>query len=333
MSNEFKKFPSIDQYKHAIKTVRDYCKHRDLPIPTLKFVGTVKVHGTNACVAYNTTTKEITYQSRERTITPQSDNAGFAMWAHSEIGKRAIQNVIMSTIDYFEDNYLENAETVYIYGEWAGKGVQPKVGVSELDKKFYIFSIVVNDKILKLDTFTTKVFDPSWSIFSIYDFPTYEVEIDFNTPELFQNQLVDIAMAVEEECPVAKKFGVTGIGEGVVFRNHETGVQFKVKGEKHSNSKVKTLKELAPIDTVLIEKLNELVEYVVTENRLKQGLDKMTEMGYDIDSSSTIGEYIKWVVGDVYKEELDTLANSGIPTKKIGNKIAEKARQYFQTRV
>lgn len=119
MSVEFKKFDSIEQYRQAIRSVHDYCYRHDINTkPTLKFIGTVKIHGTNAGIGYNNKTGELTYQSRERIITPQSDNAGFAMWAYSDIGKIAVQNVIESAIEYFENHYAENVETIYIYGEW-----------------------------------------------------------------------------------------------------------------------------------------------------------------------------------------------------------------------
>jgi hypothetical protein len=60
-------------------------------------------------------------------------------------------------------------------------------------------------------------------------------------PQLVQNTLSELTMAVEEECPVAKAFGFSGVG--IVWSVNVNGTihRFKVKGELHSSSKVKTL--------------------------------------------------------------------------------------------
>lgn len=90
-------------------------------------------------------------------------------------------------------------------------------------------------------------------------------------------------------------------------------------------SKVKTL---APVDVEKVKSVGEFVEKTVTENRLKQGLEKMVELGHPLDAKST-GEYIKWVMGDVFKEELDTLAESGLTTKDVSGQMATKIRKFY----
>ena len=74
----------------------------------------------------------------------------------------------------------------------------------------------------------------------------YTIDIDFNHPELSQNKIVEYTLEVEEECPVAKEFGFSGIGEGIVFSysDDEHSYTFKSKGIKHQKSKVKTVKKL-----------------------------------------------------------------------------------------
>jgi hypothetical protein len=60
-------------------------------------------------------------------------------------------------------------------------------------------------------------------------------------PQLVQNTLSELTMAVEEECPVAKA-GFQVLVK-VVWSVNVNGTihRFKVKGELHSSSKVKTL--------------------------------------------------------------------------------------------
>ena len=81
------KWPSIGQYREVVRNIERRARfagvdERGEPIiniaadyPTLEFVGTVKLHGTNAAVVIGD--GEHWFQSRERIITPEKDNAGF----------------------------------------------------------------------------------------------------------------------------------------------------------------------------------------------------------------------------------------------------------------
>jgi hypothetical protein len=318
----FKKFRSIEQFRTVIKDVRYYCDHRGLDYPTLTFTGTVKLHGTNACIAYDTNTGERLYQSRERVLTPLSDNAGFCAWA---MGSDEVSHIL-----HVLEHEFETAKVIRIYGEWAGSTIQKGVGITNLkDKSFFIFQIEIDDVIVDYYINTGSIFNDDRRVYNISEFETYTIDINFKHPELSQNRLVELTNLVEQECPVAKAFGFSGIGEGIVWQNRESGQIFKVKGEKHSSSKVKTTKEIAAVDIEMINTLNEFVEYAVSENRLKQGIDKLRELGIDVDSPKSTGEFIKWVAGDVFKEEIDTITKNELDTKKLGPLIARKARQFF----
>ena len=164
-------------------------------------------------------------------------------------------------------------------------------------------------------------------IYNILQFEHYFMDIDFEHPEITQNKLVEKTIAVETQCPVGKYFGQEGIGEGIVWEyiNGEKRYIFKVKGERHQSSKIK---KLVTVDIEEIENINEFVEYAVTENRLKQGIDKLKELGKVIDEKAT-GDYLRWVFNDVVKEESDTIVKNGIDVKKIGRAISNKARIFW----
>lgn len=332
---ELIKFPSIEQFRNVIKDVQFRAQtvgydqdgnrvvDRDPTYPKLKFIGTVKIHGTNACIGSHE--DDVWYQSRERIITPESDNAGFAT------AMTVIPDQINDLFSQIRKHNIDKGEhPVLIFGEWCGGNVQAGVGVTGLPKMFVVFSIKVNDQWLTREDFAKIVFPNEQKIFSIYDFPTWEIEIDFALPTLVQNQLGELTLAVEAECPVAKYFGNQGIGEGIVWKcvapfYNESRYWFKVKGEKHSVSKVKTL---APVDVEKVQSMNELIETVLTENRLKQGIDKLREMGKEISEKST-GDYIRWIHGDIVKEELDRIVASGFEPKDLGKPVSTKARQWF----
>jgi len=314
-----KKFPSIEQFRHVIRTVKtkhDYkgkddngdaiYSHTD-NYPVLKFQGTIKLHGTNAAIVkYN---DRVEFQSRERVLSLEQDNCNF------------MASMIDKPIDFLF-NFPFN-DYIAVYGEWCGGNIQKGVAINGLEKMFVIFGIMIDDVWIQLPTY---LYSNSIGIFNILQFPTYDIEIDFNHPELIQNKIIELTIDVENSCPVGKHFGKDGVGEGIVFtclENQE--LRFKSKGEKHSASKVKTLN---PIDTELMESINGFVEMAVTESRLEQGISYFKENNIEVDSKNT-GQFLAWIVKDVLKEESDTLAASNLDEKKVKNAIVNKSRIWF----
>ena len=140
--------------------------------------------------------------------------------------------------------------------------------------------------------------------------------------------MINITEGVEAECPVAKYFGVSGIGEGVVWHtsfNNNT-LLFKVKGEKYSSSKVK---KLAAVDVEVIKNIQLLVDSIVTENRLTQGIQVLSEQGVNVSDNKATKEFINWIRNDVIKEETDTILASGLDFNKVMNSVSSKAGRWF----
>lgn len=318
-----KKYPSIEQLRSVVRAVRtnhDY-KGKDENgeavynhtenYPILKFKGTVKLHGTNASVVrYKDGRTE--YQSRERVLSLEQDNAGFMMFMMSKNVDFLFENIIFQ--DY-----------IAVYGEWCGGNIQKGVALNGLDKMFVIFGIKVDDNWIDLSNYLRK--DNENKIYNVLQFPTFDVKIDFNNPELIQNKLIEDTLAVEEECPVGKYFGVSGIGEGIVYSCDN--YTFKSKGEKHSVSKVKTLNS---VNVEVLGNVQEFVNNTVTENRLEQGLSYLNEMKIEITPKNT-GEFLRWVVTDVLKEETDTIVENQFDMKQIKSAIVNKARMWFLNKI
>ena len=335
------KFPSIDQYRNVIKHVRDNAKYHSVPVPKVRFTGTVKLHGTNAAVCYDLTTREVWTQSRENIITPENDNAGFAMWVH---GKRPEFNNLF--VKFVEQVNFKTGDIVQVYGEWCGGSIQKGIGLSQLPKMFVIFGFRISHDGESQDWFTPA--GQTWfsqylvngtDIFDIHQFPTWTKVIDFTQPELIQNELIDLTIAVEDRCPVANQLlgdKAVGdlVGEGIVWTADEaidspinvSGLRFKVKGEKHSASKVKVL---AAVDTEKVASVNEFADNVCTVSRFEQMLDKMRQEGLDSKDVKNTGVFIKYVMNDVIKEELDTIADNGLTTKDIAGPCSNRTRQYY----
>lgn len=321
------KYGSIEQFKNIIKQVRDQANWNSTPLPTLTFTGTCKLHGSNS--AFNVAPdNSYVFQSRERELTLESDNAGFAMWGERNISDlmQTIHNVRITT---------GTKSRIVIYSEWCGGSIQKGVALNQLPKMFVIFNITLIDAEGKRTELTpdqiSKCVHRTEEIRCIYDYPTWSIDIDFNDPSAVQNQLVEWTTEVGDVCPVGKAHGVVdGIvgGEGIVWWNHERNLKFKTKDPRHQSSKIKTLKEIAAVDIEKLNSIKELVTSAVSENRLKQGLDKLGEMGLEVDVKNT-GAYIKWVVGDVMREERDTIIASGFDVKEIMPHVSEAAKKFW----
>lgn len=286
------------------------------PYPTLSFRGTVKLHGTNAGVVLYKD-GHIDLQSREREISPTSDNAGFALYMRSP-------DVFINLKSLFND--IPFNDNIAIFGEWCGKGIQKGIAISQLPKMFVIFAVKIDGVYQDMAKYAHLKIEQH-RIFNIMQFPTFNIDIDFEKPEEAQNKLVELTMNVEQQCPVGQYFGVQGVGEGIVWEyiNNNTRYIFKIKGEKHQSSKIKTL---VTVDVEAIENIKAFVEYAVTESRLLQGIDKLREKGISIDVKST-GDYLRWIVGDIIKEESDTIVKNQIDPKKMNGFISQKAKQFW----
>lgn len=76
--------------------------------------------------------------------------------------------------------------------------------------------------------------------------------------------------------------------------------------------------------------IDELVAYILTDNRLGQGLGYLIEQGLEIDIKN-IGAFLKWVIGDCLKEERDTIKASEITEKEFCQAANKKAKAWFFT--
>ena len=335
------KFPSIDDFKRITKLVQqraqyvgkdengDVIINRAAIAPTLTFHGTVKLHGTNAAICYNSY-DGLWFQSRERVITTESDNAGFASYCTEN--SNTYINLI---VDYASKNNIDLFNTtICIYGEWCGGNIQKGVALNQLPKMFVVFGIKlapINDEESENTWIDhSKFADETIKCYNIEQFPTYEVTIDFNNPSLTQNLIIKLTTDVEEECPVAKYFGVSGIGEGIVFtRTLPDGsvYRFKSKGEKHANSKVRTL---TPVDDAKEQLKLDTAAAITPVWRIDQAIQETfdTLNGGQLDITK-IGAVIKWVSTDILKEELITINESGLTYKELSGPVSKLVKERF----
>lgn len=331
------KFPKIGQFRNVVTDIKHAARfdgldeqgepkynHNKLPVVT--FVGTTKVHGTNAAVCIQE--NELWVQSRENIVT--EGHFGFVNFVkENEVTFRTLLHIIRMK------HNLPSEYSVALFGEWAGPGIQKGVGVSELpEKTFFIFGL----KVVPIDEEGGEV-SSFWldheglhstnpRIKNIAEFGMFGRAIDFSEPKMVINELIDITNKIEAECPVAKAYGVSGVGEGVVWVGTYKGknYRFKVKGDKHSNTKVK---KLASVDPEKLASIKETVDYLVTEQRLDQAIQVT---GAELDRKYT-GDVMRWLSNDIMGEETDTLTANGLAWKDIASQVTGEYRRLFFQRI
>lgn len=225
----------------------------------------------------------------------------------------------------------EKYDSIIIYGELAGKGIQNKVAVSQIDRFFAPFSIVGVNK-GTVDELDVKLsINESIRFYPVETFGVYNVQLDLDNVYLAQQEIKNLTISIENECPVGKYFGVFGTGEGIVFTDETKQYSFKSKGEKHSVSKVKVI---ADVDIEKINKIKDFVDYSVTENRLNQGIEYLKEMNKELDISN-MGDFLRWLANDVLKEEQDVITENGLDNdlKAIMKSVSSKGRKWFMDKI
>lgn len=332
--------PSINQFRQVIKNISNSARwigydddgepifDRNVKLPTLKARGTIKIHGTCASFCYNDE-KGLWFQSKNNVITPERDNAGFASFAKAN--EKYLLNIINNIKDKFNIDIVNN--TITVFGEWAGQGIQKGVAVSNIPKTLFIFGLKVSPN---EDEESAYWIDEDFDIpehdriFKIWDFKTYEIDIDFENPLMSQNEMVDMVTEVENECPVGKYFGHKGYGEGIVFiiNHNENRHVFKMKGNLHAGkSKVKKAKK---VDNEKLQLINDIVEKVTPEWRLSQIFNEVFNILNNGQADiKGMGDYIRAVINDIIKEDLDIINDAGLIPKDINKRVSDVARKWL----
>jgi hypothetical protein len=242
-----------------------------------------------------------------------------SQYTPSESYKRERYDItVQDNSNYFANNVLVH-----------NSGIQKGVAMCELDKAFYLFGVKISkpqdEDFRAYWVDSTKYIDIDNRIYNVDQFPTYTMDIDFDKPNIAAEKLTDITMAVEAECPIGKALGVSGIGEGVVWRGEYKGtvIRFKVKGPKNSVVKAKKVVE---VDPVKLANITEFVDRTVTENRVEQAIQMTCSEPLD---KSMLGPFLKWLVNDIIKEESHVLSENGLEPKDVTNYLSTRGREMF----
>uniref|UniRef100_A0A6C0EJ04 RNA ligase domain-containing protein n=1 Tax=viral metagenome TaxID=1070528 RepID=A0A6C0EJ04_9ZZZZ len=319
--------PSINALRQIVRDVEKICKEPLLP--KLYAIGTVKLHGTNASILYNNTTNAINPQKKSGIISIDNDNYGFAQFMHENI--IGCMDLVEKIKSILSEEVITLLEYITIFGEWAGKGIQQKVAISELPRAFYMFGIHIkqqggNDYWLSPEMVSQ--LKPCNPIYNLYNFKTYSIKIDLNRIDE-ANDLMKIQLdEVENEDPVAKSLGATGIGEGIVYVvDNYKGQRFiwKVKGDKHA----RTGKIKPEYKTGTDTERESFLDSILPNWRLEQGIIEIFGESKLIDRG-LYGNYIKWINQDIIKEEMDRIEQSNYTLEELYKDINRRSINFIK---
>jgi hypothetical protein len=329
----FLPFPSIGKFKDMLKELPWVFGGGDAVPPFVTFNGTVKLHGTHAdlvCRGSGGGSDEITLQSRNRVITTESDNQDCARFFEER--KARIRPLFDMVRERLCDG-RESATTITISGEYCGRGIQSKVALCSLPKMFVVFAVKVGHTWLHAGTpGFADVCDEQHGIFNIARSRTYTLQVDTSAPDPALERAMALTEDVDAECPFAKGLGVTGPGEGIVWTCAECPASerlwFKTKGSSHLTPIVKQQQQQQ--QQLHSNVSTEIVQMLLTEQRLAQGVEYLREMGHPVEMRST-KEFTAWVVGDVFKEERDAIAASGMKDALVRKAVVNAAAAWLKS--
>ena len=365
----FINFGKIGQFRNVIRDINmassfegvdgegNPIYNNDKPKPVITVTGTEKIHGTNAAVCYSNP-DGFWVQSRKNIITPEKDNAACAFNAYQN--KEAWMTIINELAKEYEidlDKYI-----ISVYFEWCGEGIQKNSAVTGLSKRAMVFQHFKvspiepqNDEDIEsarwLETMSdyragripkdggyfwipSNIYKKEDNIYNIMNFPYFSLDIDFNNPLLSQNEMIKLVEEiVEPNSPVGESFGKKGnVGEGIVFTFTYKDVlyRFKVKGEKHSKSKVKTLK---PVDNEKEQAKIDFANYACSPTRLEQAWQNTFGINNEKMEPNVkeTGTFLRYVFKDVMEEEQDVMSQKGLEPKDVNKMVSKIARIWFMS--
>lgn len=357
-------FGSILQFRNIVKDIRHSSKYigkdkegnnifdNNIKEPILDAIASEKIHGTNAGVSFNNL-DGFWVQSSNNILTTEKDNYACAFYANQN--EKKWLEIINKLVEEYKINL--DTHTITVFYEWCGKGIQDKSAVTDLSKRSIVFQHfkvspikfkdieeteeMIEEESVWYETSITKinkeVEDKIWvsnndsDIYNIMNFKHYKLKIDFSRPDLTQNFLIDLVKDIENCSPVGKSFGKENIGEGVVVTLKFKGnvLRFKVKGEKHSKSKVKKIKK---VDSELEQKKIDFANYATPAWRLEQAWQKLFGLNnekIEPDIKFT-GDFIRLVIKDIMKEELDILSEKNLEPKQVNSFISKISSKWFR---
>lgn len=349
----FLKFPSIGEFNNAVG-YQSYAKENQPEhySPEVTLRAKIKLHGMN--MAFGMDKDGVWVQSRNGKVTAENDSTGLCPMLMSIAEESREKNRTL----------LEEGHKIVFYGEGAGTGLQKKDAITLIGKKaFFPFLMAIvppsfsssedprevrkQVRVMTEPDLIATMIAVTHPNMHVMPWATEPVLMNYEDTESLQKEVDVINGLVEkigEEDPFVKElFGVSGMGEGMVFVPvHKSGIitmetfanlAFKSKSERH---RVKISDKAAKIIAEIPEDVKSFVEMFVTDNRMEQIL---TEQFGGVPDKKQTGAFIIAVTEDVFKESIpereamnaDEKHIRSLASKRIAGWLLDKVRSdhYF----
>ncbi|KAL9090352.1 MAG: hypothetical protein Q9165_005386 [Trypethelium subeluteriae] len=318
-------------------------QRRGLAPGRVELIGTVKLHGSHADILIGRS-DEVWLQSRNvLSLRTENDNYGFAQFM------KPLKNRVLGLKKRYIARYTElNPETLIdsqypliIAGEWIGHGIQKHVAISQLDRRFVIVSVSINNT-WQLDEHYANISDEAAGIYNISRAGFYYQTLFLDPPDDEAKPEQDASFAamqvyteeIDKHCPFAATFGVSGVGEGIVWKVRipplysDPETWFKTKGRTHNSEPLKMPADLLADGASMREKAAAFAKQVVTPRRLQQGFEYLRELSLPAEKANT-GAYMNWVQRDILVEEKLDIAKAGINENILKKEIGKITKGHF----
>ena len=206
-----KQYPSIDGYdkfrkdatydlerKRYRRCMDDGCTDDDSSSsPQMRLRGRVKLHGTNGCVVQTLNDERRSVFSRNRRLTVDDDNMGFAAF-------------VARRVDAFDEIFSRlssalfgEADEIAVVGEYCGGNIQKHVALAKFPKMFVVFAVRVDGK--WRDDLVGLCYSRDETVLEVSSFGEYDVLIDLDDDRVGKAYIDSETLAVDSTCPFAKE--------------------------------------------------------------------------------------------------------------------------------
>ena len=310
MSIEAIKFQHIEYFNEFIyKLQRDAYKINQDKI-TLK--GITKINGTNVSIVFDD--DEVRLQGRNLLLKIN--------WLRLQLRK-----------------YISEYNTVIVYGEYAGDKIGEKIATSYFKMFFAPFCIrIINrkertDKIIIPENL--KLWNEEYRIFGNFK-PDFEIEVNIKENlNWLKEKVLEYTSIYKNKCLFCEKLGLSNrlnleynCGEGIVWHyelNNEIYF-FKSKIEKFQSKAQKSNLEK---NLKLLQELDFIKDNLITESRMKQGLEYLKELSLR-ETMSNIKIFINWVIEDCLREDKIFIENNNLNLKNVKKVVGNSASEWYQ---
>ncbi|KAI4105458.1 MAG: hypothetical protein L6R37_002721 [Teloschistes peruensis] len=325
-------YPNIGKF-------RDFLHNFGLTLPSTRIVpliGSVKLHGAHADWVISSD-DIIRVQSRNFLDVPSTKDPS---------GLVAFTTPIRTNILRLRDDILRrytksNPEvcpdpkhSVIIAGEWCGRGIQKGMAISQLPRHFVIISIYVNDAWVP-ESEHADLKDEAHGIYSVGMTGFYRLDLNLDNIDDSEAAIQALVTNVERLCPYGLMRGVTGKGEGIVWKalDHAQSPElwFKYKGDSTAVS-YSWKPSATAVAAANPQREDNFATAVVTAQRLEQGWEYLKETDVPRNEAG-MGKFLAWITNDIFTEEIQEMKEKIISKGKLKPAIKAIAAPWYKKRL